>query len=106
MKRRKFIDILLGSGILATTASIVYPILRFVIPPDTVESAPRIQLRIFGRPTFLPQLIRGRYRNWQVARKRRRKASSVPYQRRKAASHERTQRIRGSQCVHSAVGNA
>ncbi len=31
MQRRNFIDILLGSGILATTASIVYPILRGLI---------------------------------------------------------------------------
>ena len=52
MQRRNFIDILLGSGILATTASIVYPILRFVIPPDTVESA--ILSASAGRPDDLP----------------------------------------------------
>jgi cytochrome b6-f complex iron-sulfur subunit len=52
MQRRNFIDILLSSGILATTASIVYPILRFVIPPDTVESA--ILSASAGRPDDLP----------------------------------------------------
>ena len=52
MKRRKFIDILLGSGILATAASIVYPILKFVIPPDTAESA--IMSASAGRPDDLP----------------------------------------------------
>ena len=52
MKRRKFIDILLGSGILATAASIVYPILKFVIPPDTAESA--IMSASAGRPDDPP----------------------------------------------------
>ena len=52
MQRRNFIDILLGSGILATAASIVYPILRFVIPPDTAESA--IMSASAGRPDDLP----------------------------------------------------
>ena len=52
MKRRKFIDILLGSGILATAASIVYPIFKCVIPPDTAESA--IMSASAGRPDDLP----------------------------------------------------
>ena len=52
MKRRKFIDMLLGSGIFATAASIVYPILEFVIPPDTAESA--VMSASAGRPDDLP----------------------------------------------------
>ena len=39
MQRRHFVDGLLGSGILATIVSIFYPILKFVIPPETAESA-------------------------------------------------------------------
>lgn len=39
MLRRRFVNALLGSGIAATAASIVYPILKFVIPPETSESA-------------------------------------------------------------------
>ena len=39
MRRRHVLNTLLSSGIAATTASIFYPILRFVIPPDTAESA-------------------------------------------------------------------
>jgi nitrite reductase/ring-hydroxylating ferredoxin subunit len=39
MVRRHFVNALLGSGILATEASILYPILKFVIPPETAESA-------------------------------------------------------------------
>jgi Rieske Fe-S protein len=39
MLRRNFVNVLLGSGIGATAASIIYPILKFVIPPETAESA-------------------------------------------------------------------
>lgn len=39
MLRRHFVNTLLSSGILATAASIIYPILKFVIPPETAESA-------------------------------------------------------------------
>lgn len=39
MLRRHFVNILLSSGIVATAASIIYPILKFVIPPETAESA-------------------------------------------------------------------
>jgi hypothetical protein len=39
MLRRHFVNTLLSSGIVATAASIIYPILKFVIPPETAESA-------------------------------------------------------------------
>ena len=39
MRRRHVLNSLLSSGIAATAASIFYPILRFVIPPETAESA-------------------------------------------------------------------
>ena len=39
MLRLYFINSLLSSGIVATVASIFYPILKFVIPPETAESA-------------------------------------------------------------------
>ena len=39
MLRRYFVNSLLGSGIAATAVSILYPILKFVIPPELAESA-------------------------------------------------------------------
>lgn len=36
--RRSFLNYLLGTGALATLASIVYPIIRFMVPPKVVES--------------------------------------------------------------------
>jgi cytochrome b6-f complex iron-sulfur subunit len=39
VKRRQLVNTLLSSGIVATAASIFYPILRFVIPPEIAESA-------------------------------------------------------------------
>ncbi len=39
MLRRHFVDGFLSCGIAATTVSIFYPILKFVIPPETTESA-------------------------------------------------------------------
>lgn len=37
--RRSFLDFLLGASALATLAAIVYPIVRFLAPPQIVESA-------------------------------------------------------------------
>ena len=39
MRRRHLLNTLLSSGIAATAASIFYPILRFIIPPESAESA-------------------------------------------------------------------
>jgi cytochrome b6-f complex iron-sulfur subunit len=39
MIRRRLLNTLLSSGIAATAASIFYPIFRFVIPPESAESA-------------------------------------------------------------------
>lgn len=36
--RRQFLDYLLGTGAVATLAAIVYPILKFMIPPKIVEA--------------------------------------------------------------------
>jgi len=38
-QRRDFLSVLLGSGAIATLASIVYPVLQFVMPPPLSESA-------------------------------------------------------------------
>lgn len=38
VERRRFLDILLGSGIVATLASIFYPIIEFMIPPKVTEA--------------------------------------------------------------------
>jgi cytochrome b6-f complex iron-sulfur subunit len=37
--RRSFLDYLLGTSVFATLAAIVYPIVRFMSPPQIVESA-------------------------------------------------------------------
>ncbi len=37
--RRKLLNLLLGTGTVAALGSIVYPILRFINPPRTVESS-------------------------------------------------------------------
>lgn len=36
--RRRFLDYLLGSSILATLAAIFYPIFKFMVPPEVVEA--------------------------------------------------------------------
>jgi cytochrome b6-f complex iron-sulfur subunit len=38
-RRREFLDYLLGTSVVATLLAISYPILRFIIPPQVVESA-------------------------------------------------------------------
>ena len=50
--RRYFINTLLGSGVVATAASILYPILRFIVPPETAESA--VMSVSAGRPDDIP----------------------------------------------------
>jgi cytochrome b6-f complex iron-sulfur subunit len=52
MKRRHLLNTLLSSGIAATAASIFYPILRFIIPPETAESA--VMSVSAGRPDDAP----------------------------------------------------
>ena len=37
--RRRFLDILLGSSAFATLGAIVYPIIRFMTPPQVIESS-------------------------------------------------------------------
>ncbi|GAB4325667.1 MAG: Rieske 2Fe-2S domain-containing protein [Candidatus Zixiibacteriota bacterium] len=39
MGRRRFLDVVLGGGLTALLAGIVYPILRFIIPPAQPEAA-------------------------------------------------------------------
>lgn len=36
--RRKFLDYLLGTGLLATLGAIFYPILKFIAPPQIIEA--------------------------------------------------------------------
>lgn len=38
LDRRKFLDYLLGTSAFATLAAILYPILKFMVPPDVVEA--------------------------------------------------------------------
>jgi Rieske Fe-S protein len=52
MKRRHLINTLLSSGIAATAASIFYPIMRFIIPPEAAESA--VMSVSAGRPDDVP----------------------------------------------------
>jgi Rieske Fe-S protein len=52
MKRRQWLNTFLSSGVLATTASIFYPIVRFVIPPESAESA--VMSVAVARPDAVP----------------------------------------------------
>jgi Rieske Fe-S protein len=52
MKRRRLLNTLLSSGIAATAASIIYPIVRFIIPPEAAESA--VMSVSAGRPDDVP----------------------------------------------------
>ena len=52
MKRRHLLNTLLSSGIAATAASIIYPIVRFIIPPEAAESA--VMSVSAGRPDDVP----------------------------------------------------
>ncbi|HEX3249334.1 MAG TPA: hypothetical protein VHS05_07895, partial [Pyrinomonadaceae bacterium] len=36
--RRKFLDYLLGTSVVATLGAIIYPIIRFMAPPHIVEA--------------------------------------------------------------------
>ena len=36
--RRRFLDYLLGTSVVATLAAIVYPIIKFMVPPEIVEA--------------------------------------------------------------------
>jgi len=38
-ERRNFVEILLGTGIVASFASFLYPVIRYLIPPQTAELA-------------------------------------------------------------------
>ena len=51
MLRRHFTNALLGSGFAAMVASIIYPILKFIIPPENAESA--VMSVSAGRPDDL-----------------------------------------------------
>ncbi|MGH9643690.1 MAG: ubiquinol-cytochrome c reductase iron-sulfur subunit [Terriglobales bacterium] len=35
--RRRFVELLLGGGFLATAAAFIYPVLRYLVPPQTVD---------------------------------------------------------------------
>jgi len=35
--RRRFVEVLLGSGFLATAVAFVYPVLRYLVPPQTAD---------------------------------------------------------------------
>ena len=39
MKRRTFLDVVLGTGLLSTAVSFVYPLWRYLIPPAAAEPA-------------------------------------------------------------------
>ncbi len=50
--RRRFLDALLGAGFVSTAAAILYPILRYLVPPRTGE--PATTSVVAGRLTELP----------------------------------------------------
>jgi len=75
--RRRWINLLLGSGVAASIISFVYPAIRYIIPPPVGESASRFVVagkvgelknnsgKIFkfgSRPALLVRLADGSYR--------------------------------------------
>jgi Rieske Fe-S protein len=74
---RRWINILLGSGVVASIISFIYPALRYIIPPPVAESASRFVVagkvgelknnsgKIFkfgSRPALLVRIADGSYR--------------------------------------------
>lgn len=75
--RRSFLNILLGGGIVSFTTSIIYPIFRFLIPPENADPVPTsvvagtanelkpnsFKIFRFGRkPAILIRTQKGKYR--------------------------------------------
>jgi Rieske Fe-S protein len=75
--RRRWINLLLGSGVVASIISFIYPAMRYIIPPPVAESASRFVVaakvgelknnggKIFkfgSRPALLVRLTDGSYR--------------------------------------------
>jgi cytochrome b6-f complex iron-sulfur subunit len=75
--RRRWINLLLGSGVAASIISFVYPAIRYIIPPPVAESASRFVVaakvdelknnsgKVFkfgSRPALLVRLTNGSYR--------------------------------------------
>ena len=52
LDRRKFLDYLMGTSILATLAAVLYPIFRFMVPPEVVEAQQNSVLA--GKTTEIP----------------------------------------------------
>jgi len=80
--RRRWINLLLGSGVAASIISFVYPAIRYIIPPPVAESASRFVVaakvgelknnsgKIFkfgSRPGLLVRLADGSYRAFSAA---------------------------------------
>ena len=38
-KRRRFVEVFLGAGVVASLASFLYPVLRYLLPPETAEAS-------------------------------------------------------------------
>ena len=37
-KRRRFVEVFLSAGVVASLASFLYPVLRYILPPETAEA--------------------------------------------------------------------
>ncbi|MGO9642629.1 MAG: ubiquinol-cytochrome c reductase iron-sulfur subunit [Candidatus Acidiferrales bacterium] len=76
-KRRHFVEVILGTGIVASLASFLYPVFRYLIPPQSAELASDTVLagkvgdlkanmgkifRFGNRPALLILLPDGKYR--------------------------------------------
>ncbi len=59
--RRKFLEVILGGGALATLGSVLYPIIRFIVPPAAAEADPS-QLKLeFSRQDLIDEPKKARY---------------------------------------------
>ena len=79
---RRWVNLLLGSGVVASIISFIYPAIRYIIPPPVAESASRFVVaakvgelknnagKIFkfgSRPALLVRLADGSYRAFSAA---------------------------------------
>lgn len=51
--RRKFINIILGGGLIGWVISALYPVIKFLIPPEELEAQPNV-LKVIAKKDFPP----------------------------------------------------
>jgi hypothetical protein len=77
--RRRFLDILLGTGVCATLGAVFYPVFKFMTPPQVVEAAQNSV--VAAKVTELTDLVRLPQRPVRPDGQERRRAAAAPARR-------------------------